>query len=77
MREEIRKWRTTVSLDEFTKARKKFDAAGVNLYAYNYSFKDDFRMPKSTAASKWRRPWGRRDHGVLDRHQREASRPVR
>jgi len=41
-REEIRKWRTSVSLDEFTKARKKFDAAGVNLYAYNYSFKDDF-----------------------------------
>jgi sugar phosphate isomerase/epimerase len=41
-REEIRKWRTSISLDEFTKARKKFDAAGVNLYAYNYSFKDDF-----------------------------------
>jgi sugar phosphate isomerase/epimerase len=41
-REELRKWRTTVSLDEFKTARKKFDAAGVNLYAYNYSFKDDF-----------------------------------
>ncbi|MEI9811144.1 MAG: TIM barrel protein [Acidobacteriota bacterium] len=41
-REELRKWRSTVSLDEFRNARKKFDAAGVNLYAYNYSFKDDF-----------------------------------
>ncbi len=41
-REELRKWRSTVSLDEFKNAKKKFDAAGVNLYAYNYSFKDDF-----------------------------------
>lgn len=41
-REELRKWRTTVSLDAFKDARKKFDAADVNLYAYNYSFKDDF-----------------------------------
>lgn len=41
-REELRKWRLSVSLDEFRNARKKFDAAGVNLYAYNLSFKDDF-----------------------------------
>jgi sugar phosphate isomerase/epimerase len=41
-REELRKWRTTVSMDVFKDVRKKFDAAGVNLYAYNYSFKDDF-----------------------------------
>lgn len=41
-REEMRKWRLTVSLDEFRNARKKFDAAGVNLYAYNLSFRDDF-----------------------------------
>ncbi len=41
-REEMRKWRLSVSLDEFRGARKKFDAAGVNLYAYNLSFRDDF-----------------------------------
>ncbi len=40
--EELRKWRTTVSMDEFKKVRKKFDAAGIELYAYNYSFRDDF-----------------------------------
>ena len=41
-RDELRQWRTTVDLKEFTAARKKFDAAGIELYAYNYSFKDDF-----------------------------------
>jgi len=41
-REELRKWRTSVSLDEFRKVRDKFKKAGVELYAYNYSFKDDF-----------------------------------
>lgn len=41
-REELRKWRTTVSLDHFKQVRKKFDAAGIELYAYNYSFRDDF-----------------------------------
>jgi sugar phosphate isomerase/epimerase len=41
-REALRKWRTTVSMDEFHKIRKKFDVAGIQLYAYNYSFRDDF-----------------------------------
>lgn len=41
-REETRKWRTTVSLDEFKKVREKFQKAGVRIYAYNYSFRDDF-----------------------------------
>jgi sugar phosphate isomerase/epimerase len=41
-REELRKWRLSVSLDVFREARKKFDAAGVNLYAYNLSFNDSF-----------------------------------
>ena len=41
-REELRKWRLSVSLDEFRKVRKKFDAAGILLYAYNISFRDDF-----------------------------------
>ncbi len=41
-REELRKWRLSVSLDEFEAAGKKFREAGINLYAYNLSFKDDF-----------------------------------
>lgn len=41
-REETRKWRLTVPLDHFKQIRKKFDAAGVTLQAYNYSFNDSF-----------------------------------
>jgi sugar phosphate isomerase/epimerase len=41
-REELRKWRTTVPMDEFRKVREKFDAAGISLFAYNYSFREDF-----------------------------------
>ena len=41
-RDELRKWRTTVSMDHFRGVRKKFDDAGVRLYAYNYSFRDNF-----------------------------------
>jgi sugar phosphate isomerase/epimerase len=41
-REELRKWRLETPLDEFKKVRKKFDDAGILLYAYNYSFNDSF-----------------------------------
>ena len=41
-REELRKWRTTVSMDEFRKAREKFDRAGIGLSAYIYIMKPDF-----------------------------------
>ena len=40
--EETRKWRLTVSLDHFKDTRKKFDAAGIKLQAYNLSFNDNF-----------------------------------
>ena len=42
MRENLRKWRLSVPLDYFKGVRKQFDDAGVNLYAYNYSFSDNF-----------------------------------
>jgi len=42
MRGQLRQWRLSVSLDYFKGIRKKFDEAGVNLYAYNYSFGNDF-----------------------------------
>jgi sugar phosphate isomerase/epimerase len=41
-RNELRMWRKTVSLDHFKQVREKFNKAGVVLYAYNYSFRDDF-----------------------------------
>lgn len=41
-REEQRKWRLSIPLDEFRKVRKKFDDAGIVLYAYNYSFRKDY-----------------------------------
>ncbi len=40
--EEVRKWRLSVSMDHFKDIRKKFDAAGVKLQAYNLSFNDSF-----------------------------------
>lgn len=40
--EETRKWRLSVSMDHFTGIRKKFDAAGIKLQAYNLSFNDNF-----------------------------------
>jgi sugar phosphate isomerase/epimerase len=41
-REELRKWRLSVSLDELRAVRKKFDNAGINLCAYNLRFNDEF-----------------------------------
>jgi sugar phosphate isomerase/epimerase len=40
--EETKKWRLSVSLDHFKDIRRKFDAAGIALQAYNYSFNDRF-----------------------------------
>jgi sugar phosphate isomerase/epimerase len=41
-REDLRKWRLTVPLEELKAARKKFTDAGIDVYAYNLSFRDDF-----------------------------------
>ena len=40
--EALRKWRLTVPMSHFHEVRRKFDKAGINLYAYNYSFRKDF-----------------------------------
>ncbi len=40
--DDLRKWRLSVALDEFKAVRKKFDAAGIQLYAFNYSFRENF-----------------------------------
>jgi sugar phosphate isomerase/epimerase len=41
-RQDLRQWRLTTTLDGFKGIRKKFDDAGILLYAYNYSFRDEF-----------------------------------
>lgn len=41
-REALRKWRLSVPMSRFHEVRQKFDNAGIELYAYNYSFRKDF-----------------------------------
>jgi sugar phosphate isomerase/epimerase len=41
-REDLRKWRLTAPLEEIKAVRKKFDDAGISLYAFNLSFNDSF-----------------------------------
>src|SRR5438105_817718 len=41
-REDLRKWRIETPLDHFKAVGAKFKAAGVRVYAYNYSFNDSF-----------------------------------
>ena len=41
-RAELRRWRLNTPLSLFREARAKFDRAGVDLYAFNYSMTDDF-----------------------------------
>lgn len=41
-REALRKFRLTVDLAEYEKVGKKFADEGVDLYAFNYSFREDF-----------------------------------
>src|SRR5260370_34714358 len=40
--EAMQKWRETVSMDVFKDVAKKWKDAGILLYAYNYSFRDNF-----------------------------------
>ena len=41
-RQDLRNWRLTVPLDYFKGVRKKFDQAGIGIFAYNLSFNDSF-----------------------------------
>src|SRR5215469_11258231 len=40
-RDKLREWRLTTPLTYFQDVRKKFDAPGIRIYAYNYSFRHD------------------------------------
>src|SRR5579864_660820 len=78
-RDELRKWRTTVSMGEFRKVRKKFDTAGILLYAYNYSFRDDYTDEEIARGFEMAKALGVRiltassTLSVVDRVDREAQ----
>jgi sugar phosphate isomerase/epimerase len=40
-RQDLRAWRLETPIDHFRAIKKKFDAAGLSIYAYNYSFNAD------------------------------------
>ncbi len=42
VRDDLRQWRLTTPMDHFHAVRKKFDDAGVDIYAYTLNFRDDF-----------------------------------
>lgn len=39
---QLANWRSNPPMDEIRGIRKKFDDAGIDLYAFNYSFRDEF-----------------------------------
>jgi sugar phosphate isomerase/epimerase len=41
-RQELRKWRETVPLEEFRNVRRKFDANGMVITGYSYGFRKDY-----------------------------------
>ena len=45
-RESLRKWRLETPLGHFRAVKNTFDAAGITIYAYNYSFARDFTDPE-------------------------------
>ncbi len=45
-REDLRKWRLETPLDHFRAVKKKFDAAGITVYGYNYSASQSFTDPE-------------------------------
>ncbi|MBM3734359.1 MAG: sugar phosphate isomerase/epimerase [Acidobacteria bacterium] len=56
--EALTKWRLETPLSVFKKVRKKYDAAGIELYAYNYSFRDNFTSEEIEQGFKMARAMG-------------------
>jgi len=48
-RDALRQWRLTTPLDRFHEIRRKFDAAGLDLYSYVMTIGDDFTDPEIDA----------------------------
>jgi sugar phosphate isomerase/epimerase len=57
-RAELRRWRLNTPLSFFREARAKFDRAGVELYAFNYSMSDDFTDEEMERGFKMARALG-------------------
>ncbi|MEZ5363290.1 MAG: hypothetical protein R2748_13350 [Bryobacterales bacterium] len=77
-REELRDWRLNVDLGKFEQVHELFHEAGVDLYAFNYSFRDDFTDPEIERG--FRDGQGARresDHGLGERLCRQACRQGR
>lgn len=51
-RDELRDWRINGPLDRFREIRKKFDAAGLDLYSFVMTIGDDFTEPEIEAVFK-------------------------
>jgi sugar phosphate isomerase/epimerase len=47
-RDDLRKWRVTVPLEEFRKIRRKFDSNGVAITGYSYGFRKDYTPEEMT-----------------------------
>lgn len=45
-REELRQWRLKTPASHFTAVKKKFDNAGIRIFAYTVNFRDDFTDPE-------------------------------
>src|SRR5260370_12157052 len=41
-REDLRTWRVETPIDHFRNVRKRFNTAGISIYAFNYCFKHAF-----------------------------------
>ena len=46
VREELRQWRLATPMEYFKGMRKKFDDAGINIYAYTINYNSDFTDPE-------------------------------
>ncbi len=53
---QLKEWRLGVKKEDIAKIKAKFDAAGINVYAFNYSFRDSFtdeEIDKGFLIAKW------------------------
>ena len=57
-REMQARWRKSVSADELSRLRLKFDRAGVDIHALNYSIRDHFTDEEIDLGFKWARALG-------------------
>ena len=72
-REDLRKWRLETPLDHFRNVRKKFDAAGITIYAYNYNPNASFTDAEIDRGFEIAKALGADDHHGVDDARRRPS----